>query len=185
MMNNIIEENGDLRIDFESGAVVMIAAVDDAMGLGRRGAIPWNVPSDRAFFRRQTMGAAVIVGRVTYESLPVWRDGRRGLDGRLCAVLSRRSVAAPVAGVVWGSDAGELLERCRAARGVVYVAGGGMVYRALLPQATDVLLSRIAGDWQCDVQFVAVGAPEWQLVAAWPMPGFVLQWWRKSAHGGV
>ena len=27
MMNNIIEENGDLRIDFESGAVVMIAAV--------------------------------------------------------------------------------------------------------------------------------------------------------------
>ena len=134
MMNNIIEENGDLRIDFESGAVVMIAAVDDAMGLGRRGAIPWNVPSDRAFFRRQTMGAAVIVGRVTYESLPVGRDGRRGLDGRLCAVLSRRSVAAPGAGVVWGSDAGELLERCRGARGVVYVAGGGMVYRALLPQ---------------------------------------------------
>ena len=44
---------------------------------------------------------------------------------------------------------------------------------------------RIAGDWQCDVQFVAVGAPEWQLVAAWPMPGFVLQWWRKSAHDGV
>ena len=144
MMNNIIEENGDLRIDFESGAVVMIAAVDDAMGLGRR-----------------------------------------GLDGRLCAVLSRRSVAAPGASVVWGSDAGELLERCRGARGVVYVAGGGMVYRALLPQATDVLLSRIAGDWQCDVQFVAVGAPEWQLVAAWPMPGFVLQWWRKSAHDGV
>ena len=185
MNSNEDQRKSEFRIRFPRGSVVMIAAVDEAMGIGRRGVIPWDVPSDRAFFRRQTMGGAVIMGRVTFESLPLGSDGRRGLDGRLCAVLSHRERSAEAReGVLWGRNADELLQRGRA-YGVVYVAGGASVYRALWAKASDVLISRIRGDWDCDASFVAVGEPECRLQASWATDGFVLEWWRKIVAFGV
>ena len=54
------------KIAFGEGRhVVWIAAVDAAFGLGKNGGIPWDYPEDRAFFRGQTMGHVVGMGRRT------------------------------------------------------------------------------------------------------------------------
>lgn len=47
------------------------------------GKIPWDLPEERAWFRRVTMGHPVIMGRRTFETL------KKPLDGRLNIVLSR------------------------------------------------------------------------------------------------
>jgi dihydrofolate reductase len=52
----------------------MIAAVTKSMGIGHNGMLPWKVPADLSHFSRTTIGEgrnAIIMGRKTWESLPV------------------------------------------------------------------------------------------------------------------
>jgi dihydrofolate reductase len=51
--------------------------------IGRDGALPWRLPEDLAYFRRTTMGHALIMGRKTWDSLG------RPLPGRLNIVVTR------------------------------------------------------------------------------------------------
>ncbi len=39
--------------------------------IGRDGTMPWNAPEDLVMFQRETNGGALIMGRRTWESLPV------------------------------------------------------------------------------------------------------------------
>jgi dihydrofolate reductase/thymidylate synthase len=69
----------------------IIVAIDAANGMAKKGAIPWSSREDMKFFRDVTMGRrensnAVIMGRNTYESIPV---EHRPLVGRRCIVISR------------------------------------------------------------------------------------------------
>lgn len=54
--------------------------------IGRDNAIPWRVPEDMARFKELTMGRTVLMGRLTWESLPA---KFRPLPGRRNVVVSR------------------------------------------------------------------------------------------------
>lgn len=158
--------------------IVVIAACDDEFGIGKAGRIPWNVPEDRAFFKRQTMGNAVLMGRRTFESIP-----GGGLSGRLCVVLQHQACDARE-GVVFVDDVDTGVARCFSYSNTIYVAGGGEVYRELMPYATDILLSRVAGDWNCDVFFPKLGA-DWRLERRVPFSAFCLEIYRKKVECSV
>ena len=75
----------------------LIAAVDDAGGIGRGGELPWRLKADMEFFRRTTTGTgggihAVILGRRTWESLPA---RFRPLPERRNIVVSRQPKKLP------------------------------------------------------------------------------------------
>ncbi|MBU2286383.1 MAG: dihydrofolate reductase, partial [Gammaproteobacteria bacterium] len=55
--------------------------------IGRAGALPWHLPEDLAHFKRMTMGAPVIMGRKTWDSLP---PKVRPLPGRRNMVITRQ-----------------------------------------------------------------------------------------------
>ena len=38
--------------------------------IGRGGVLPWHLPEDLAHFKRTTLGAPVLMGRKTWDSLP-------------------------------------------------------------------------------------------------------------------
>ena len=44
-----------------------ILAVDESMGIGKDGKIPWNFKEDMKFFKFLTIGSVVVMGRKTYE----------------------------------------------------------------------------------------------------------------------
>ena len=72
----------------------LIAACDAAGGIGRGGQLLVRCPEDMAYFRRQTMGGIVVMGRRTMESLPE-QDGRilfcrERLNGQTDFMLCRR-----------------------------------------------------------------------------------------------
>ena len=58
----------------------------DAGIIGRDGDMPWYAPEDLAHFKKVTLGAPVIMGRRTWESLP---PRFRPLPGRTNIVISR------------------------------------------------------------------------------------------------
>ncbi len=113
--------------------------------IGREGRLPWHIPEDMAHFRRVTTGHPVIMGRVTWESIP---DRFRPLPGRRNIVLSRRpGRALPGAEVV-----GSLAEALRLAGDErAWVIGGGQVYAEALPLASVAEVTEVDVDVPGDV----------------------------------
>lgn len=56
--------------------------------IGREGGIPWRLPEDLARFKQITLGHTVVMGRLTWESLPA---KVRPLPGRRNLVLTRQA----------------------------------------------------------------------------------------------
>jgi dihydrofolate reductase len=95
--------------------------------IGRAGAIPWHLPEDLARFKRITLGHTVVMGRLTWESLPV---RVRPLPGRRNVVLTRQP-GYPAAGAHVAASLDEAL-----GDGDVWVIGGEQVLVQALPLAT-------------------------------------------------
>lgn len=96
--------------------------------IGCNGAIPWTVTGEQQVFRNRTVGATIVMGRSTWDSLPVYR---RPLVGRRNVVLTRdRSWSAPGVDVV--HDPAEVCDDD------FWVIGGAQVYALFLPRARHV-----------------------------------------------
>lgn len=112
--------------------VLVIARADNGV-IGRDGALPWRLPEDLKRFKALTMGAPMIMGRKTFESLP----GR--LPGRRHIVLTRGDWSAEAAEVAHTVD--EALALAAAPR--VSVIGGAEIYRLFEPIADRIELTEV------------------------------------------
>jgi dihydrofolate reductase len=137
--------------------------------IGADGGLPWHLPEDLALFRRLTMGATVVMGRRTWESLP---DRFRPLPGRTNVVLtSHRGWSAA------GAHPAASVEQVLDEHGSLWVIGGGAVYGAFLPHADRLVVTDVDEAVPGDTWAPAVG-PEWRLVARTPDEG-----WSRSSAG--
>ena len=96
--------------------MIFAASPQGIIGVG--GKIPWRYLGDWKRFKRVTMGATVIMGRVTFESIGKPLPGRRNL------VVTSHSIAVP--GVEWVRSVEEALERAGDAD--VWFIGGARIY---------------------------------------------------------
>ncbi|MGV0742277.1 dihydrofolate reductase [Mycolicibacterium sp. XJ870] len=69
-----------------TGGVGLIWAQSTSGVIGRDGGIPWRLPEDQARFKELTLGQTVVMGRLTWESLPA---KVRPLPGRRNVVITR------------------------------------------------------------------------------------------------
>ncbi len=133
--------------------------------IGAAGQLPWRLKDDLAHFRRTTMGAPVIMGRRTWESLP-----KRPLPGRANIVISRD----------WNYDAAEarvyssFMPALNAARAIalragqreVFVIGGAAIYALALPLADRIYLTEVDAAPEGDAFFPALEAAHWHETSA-------------------
>jgi len=132
--------------------LALIAAVARNGVIGHGKALPWRLPEDLRHFRRTTLGAPVIMGRKTWDSLPA---AFRPLPGRRNIVVTRDAH--------WhaeGAEAAHSLEAALALAGDApraFVAGGAELYTLALPRADELLLTEIDRDFDGDTHF-----PPWE-----------------------
>ena len=107
----------------------LIWAQSRAGVIGRDGRLPWHLPEDLAHFRAVTSGRPVIMGRLTWVSLP---PRFRPLPGRRNLVLTRQPGWSAAGAEVASSLAGAIQ---RIGSEPAWVIGGGQVYHAALPYA--------------------------------------------------
>lgn len=120
-----------------SSEIGLIWAQSSSGVIGRDGGIPWRLPEDQARFKELTMGHTVVMGRLTWESLPA---KVRPLPGRRNVVLTRRpDYAADGAEVVASLDDALTDDP-------VWVIGGAQIYLAALPLATRCEVTEIEID---------------------------------------
>jgi dihydrofolate reductase len=130
--------------------IALIAAVARNGVIGDGSKLLWRLPEDMRYFREQTTGHPVIMGRKTWDSVP---ERFRPLPGRTNIVVTRqRGWSAPGALVVHGLD-----EAIAAAGGVprLFVIGGGELYAAALPMADELLLTELDADFDGAAHFPA------------------------------
>ena len=112
--------------------------------IGKAGTMPWHLPEDLAHFKRTTLGAPVIMGRRTWESLP---DRVRPLPGRDNIVVTRNSAyEAPGASVVTSIEAGlRLADGMLQETGepIIWNIGGAELFHASMDAASELVVTRI------------------------------------------
>jgi dihydrofolate reductase len=118
-------------------SVGLIWAQSTSGVIGRDNAIPWRLPEDLGRFKELTMGHTVVMGRLTWESLPA---KVRPLPGRRNVVVTRQAgYVADGATVVDGLD--EALTGDEN-----WVIGGAQIYALALPVATRCEVTEVEID---------------------------------------
>ena len=114
----------------------IIVAISDNNAIGKDNALLWHISDDLKFFRRQTLGWPVIMGRKTFESIG------RALPGRVNIVISRNFNTGEDVAVTGSLDEAfkvaesTNLEKC-------YVMGGGQIYNLALLQADRLVVTHV------------------------------------------
>jgi dihydrofolate reductase len=105
--------------------------------IGRDGRIPWRLPEEQARFKELTMGHTVVMGRLTWESLPA---KVRPLPGRKNVVLTRQADY-----MADGADVVTTLVDALA-DDEIWVIGGEQIYTLALPIATRCEVTEVEID---------------------------------------
>ena len=127
--------------------VSLIAAVARNGGIGLNNQLLVRLPEDLAHFKRTTLGAPILMGRKTWESIG------RALPGRRSIVISRNPAFFAA-----GAEVARSLDEALALVGAepkVYVIGGASIYAAALPRADELVLTEIDADLAADTWFPA------------------------------
>ena len=141
----------------------MIWAEARGGAIGRNGDMPWHLPEDLAHFKQVTLGAPVIMGRRTWESLP---ERFRPLPGRENIVVTRDAAYETPGAAVRSSLDDALRAASDSGAETVWIIGGGEMYRAVLPFANELVVTRIELDVPDADTFAPEFGVEWQLVDA-------------------
>lgn len=134
-------------------AFSIITAKDSNNGIGINNKLPWNIPDDLKWFRKQTKGKTVIMGSNTYFSLPATF---RPLPQRENIVLTsdnkKREVIENEGGKVFGSI-DEILLYCNDNTLEYFIIGGSNIYHQFINIVDKIYLTNINKQFECDTFF--------------------------------
>lgn len=143
--------------------ISLVVARDRNGAIGKDGDIPWYAPEDLAFFQRETLGSALIMGRRTWESLPVKPLGRR-----LNIVVSSQDIKGPQHVVRSVEAAIEAAHAAGHAR--ISGIGGFGIFKALLPLSQRLLITEVDLEVDApDTWFPDFDAVQWKVTARLPL----------------
>ena len=136
--------------------------------IGIDGDLPWKLSSDLKFFKAATIGKPVLMGRVTWESLPFALPGRPNL------VLTRNAdYKAPKAEIF--TDIYEMIGRGYELAGLsggdeIMLIGGAKLYASLMRYCGRLYVTEVDAMIEGDAHFPAIRADEWKTVSETPYP---------------
>jgi dihydrofolate reductase len=122
-----------------------IAAMAKNRVIGKENKLPWHLPEDFKFFKQQTIGQHLIMGRKTFENV---------------GVLSKRAIWVMTRTNTYGWD--ELSQKNSLVKivtkvedlvpqvPVYWVCGGAEIYKMFLPQISEFYVTEIQKDYEGD-----------------------------------
>jgi len=126
--------------------MILSVAMDEGFGIGKGNDLLTYLPEDLQFFKQLTLNKTIVIGRKTLESF----KGGQPLPKRLNLVLSRQGHFDHER-ILGMSSLKALLEWVEDKEDEdVVVAGGGEIYRLLMPYCTKLHITMIVGEFGAD-----------------------------------
>ena len=123
--------------------------------IGKNNQLPWHLPQDLAWFRQNTVGKPVIMGRKTFQSIG------RLLPKRPNIIVSRNGFSAE--GALSATSLENALEIAKPLASEVMLIGGGELFKQALPMADRLYLTEIEADFEGDT-FFDVDLSQWKII---------------------
>ena len=135
--------------------ISLIWAMADNRVIGIENRLSWKLPADMKWFRQNTLGKPIIMGRLTFESF-----GAKPLPGRRNIIVSRNPTYAAE-----GIETFPSLEEAIAAtkdEAETMIIGGMSIYEQALPLADRLYLTQVHADVEGDAWFPEFDRQSWQ-----------------------
>ena len=136
-------------------SLIVAMATNRAIGLNNQ--MPWHLSADLKKFKAITMGAPILMGRKTFESIG------RPLPGRANIIISRNSEYQQQDCLVFNSVK-SALNYCQQ-YDEVFVIGGASFYNAMLDKADMLYLTQINQSFEADTFFPHINLNEWKEIS--------------------
>ena len=135
--------------------ISLIVAHDPNLVIGKDNELPWHLPEDLAYFKKMTMGKAMVMGRKTYESIG------RPLPGRLSIVITR-DPNYKAEGVVVVNNLDEGIEKAKEYASEAMIIGGAEIFNLVMGVADRLYITLIQSEFEGDTFFPAY-TDDWEL----------------------
>ena len=136
--------------------ISIIVAIAQNHAIGKDNLLLWHIPADLKRFKKLTTGHTTVMGKRTFESLPI-----RPLPNRRSVVIT--------------DIPGEEIDGCTMAYSIAdaiskmdedkenFIIGGGSVYRQFLPLADQLYLTIVTKDFEADT-FLEIDLQDWKTI---------------------
>jgi dihydrofolate reductase len=145
--------------------IIMIFAMDDAGVIGKNQVMPWHIPEDLHLFKNATMHHHVLMGRITYENLPV------PLKGRIMHIASNQAKEGYI------NDIEAFISQFK--EETLFVAGGGQIYQKCYPLCDELWISHVHGVHEGDTYFNLPYQQDFECIEEVEYNQFTFRKWRR------
>ena len=153
--------------------ISIIVAIAENYAIGKKGDLLCHLPADLKHFKEITSGKTVLMGERTFYSLPKHPlPNRRNIvltdvQGKTFegaeAVYSIEELTTPTQPSTQGREKGCIVNP----EEELFVIGGGMVYRQMMPIADKLYITHIHHSWDdADTFFPEIKEDEWKLISS-------------------
>jgi dihydrofolate reductase len=137
--------------------ISIIVAIDKNYAIGKDNQLLWHIPADLKRFKKITSGHQVIMGKLTYNSLPV-----RPLPNRKNIVITdQKGESFDGCTTVYSIE--EALNLCSDEQ-ESFIIGGGSIYRQFLPYCNKLYITLVNKEFEADTFFPRFDTSQWKLV---------------------
>ncbi|MBO4251958.1 MAG: dihydrofolate reductase [Clostridia bacterium] len=138
-----------------------IVAVDKKWGIGKKNDLLFSLPEDMKYFREKTAGKVVVMGSNTLKSFPNGKPLKNRTNIVLFPGGEKRDDC-----IVVDSLAELSTELKKYPADDVFIIGGAMFYKTMLPYCSEVLVTKVNADGNAEVFYEDLDEkPEWKCVS--------------------
>lgn len=139
--------------------LTLIVAADQNNAIGKDNQMPWHLPNDFKYFKKNTMDHSIVMGRKTFQSIGKALPGRRNI------VISRQK-DFHAENFELAQSIQEALTLCRDER-EIFIIGGAEIFNQTLSLASKILFTRVHTNIDAaDTFFPAIPDSVWELVSS-------------------
>jgi dihydrofolate reductase len=134
-----------------------IVAIDQNWAIGLNNQLPWHMPADLQYFKAQTVGKPIIMGRKTFDSIGKPLPKRRNIiitRDKNYTAQGCEIYYSPEAALAAVEDEPEAM-----------VVGGANLFRTMLPNATRLYLTTIHHSFEADTFLDKIELSAWNEVS--------------------
>lgn len=138
-----------------------IVAVDRKWGIGKKNGLLFSLPADMNYFKEKTTGKVVVMGSNTLKSFPNGKPLKNRTNIVLYPNGEKRDDCVVVGSL---SELSEELKKYE--KDDVFIIGGAMFYKTMLPYCDEVFVTKVDADGEAEVFFENLDQrKEWKLVS--------------------